>query len=718
MTTKALTAEEVATACRYHPYALLINGLVLLLCSLVVFRNNSMLTFFGYDGAFYRTLIRNQHQWLTPSPDLGADPLEGLGNQFFLINTQCNPSDVLGTLLNDDEARAVLTFVVIAFELFAAVVFLAWCWRLPRALAILTAWLVVLVSLPYTSPTMLYPIARGGPQRFELLAATLVMMGLFHRLGQGTRWRSALEIVVLSALVLWLFISPLLGITMFPILAVTCLMELATSRGRERGVKALGVLAMASCALSGPVPFLLGSFLYTVPSFFGPELQPEEQSLRTISVLFQFGFNDGYFGPFLVVGAAAGAVCAWFAPPVGPRRVILLGPVADLVLIGLGLMVVYGLPRHAGPMPLYFEVTLWPFLCLSLGHGLLTLLKTPWPLIIVPVLLSPLCFENLPSLAFDPFRYPPTATPLVRELAQQIALEPGSKFQGSVATFTGLVPGGGQWVDIYANDLMTSVATGNEHRAFGLWYYNVPTLHEYNQFMTPTFYLTTTRLLARPEDRQRRSVVMLTRPDIPYLRSLGVRYMITDFEYAERSVELKRRMEVGTQGSLFLYELPGPNLGTFSPTTLHVAASAAEALARLARPGFSYETEAVAAEPLFTDGTEPALVPASAVELRMQRDRVEIDAASAGTSLLLLPLQYSRCLLCSPRPGAAHGAAPRLVRLNLMQAGLLFSASASVDIRFACGPFTHPYGRIADYLDARHLRLSETQRPAPPARGK
>lgn len=695
-------APQSAIEVRYRPLVVAANLLVLALGSTLVFGNNRLLTYFGYDGAFYRTLLRNQQQWQTPHLHLGADPLEGLGNQFFLINTRFIPSDFIAALASDNESSAVLSYTIVATELFAAVVFVAWSYRLAPQVGLVGAWLATLASLPYTFPGLLYPLSRGAPQRFEHVAVAVVIVALYHRLGQAARWRSVLETTILCLLTLWLFVSVLLGMTMFPTLAVAFATELIAARGKERAVKLCGLLAIVLSCLPTALPYLIGTCLYTVPRFFLSELQRQPESLRTISVLFQFNFSDGYFGPILVLGGAAGAGLAWRRAAPGPRRVLLLGLIVDGLLIVTGIVAIYGLPHYAGPSPVYFEVAVWPLLSLGLAYLVLTIVRSVVPLMLVPLLLSPLLFDDFRQTV-PIFPYPPTLTPLVQELQQEIALELGGKFRGSVATFTCRLPPGGTWADVYEIEAHTSVSTGNEHRSFGLWYFNIPTLHEYNQFMTPPYYLMTTRMLARPEDVQRRSVVVLTRPNIPYLRSLGVRYMITDQERTDSGLRLQERMRVDEQQTLWLYELPRPNLASFSPTKVHVVPSASQTLERLRQDDFNYEAEAVVTQPLFEERAEQPLLPVTRSELRIHRDHFEIEAASEGTSLLLLPLQYSHCLqLTTTGPALAQ-----LVRTNLMQAGLLFSHKVHVEIRFMHGPFTNPYGRLADYAEAKALRLVE-----------
>ena len=63
------------------------------------------------------------------------------------------------------------------------------------------------------------------------------------------------------------------------------------------------------------------------------------------------------------------------------------------------------------------------------------------------------------------------------------------------------------------------------------------------------------------------------------------------------------------------------------------------------------------------------LVTGISSELRVFRDRLVVTAESAGTSLLVLPLEFSHCLDLR----VTSGAPVRLLRANINQAALLLS---------------------------------------------
>src|SRR5205085_104650 len=150
--------------------------------------------------------------------------------------------------------------------------------------------------------------------------------------------------------------------------------------------------------------------------------------------------------------------------------------------------------------------------------------------------------------------------------------------------------------------------------------------------------------------------------------------------------------------TVHLYELDEPNLATYSPTKIGLIASAREMVEQLQRVDFDFQTEAVSDSPLPTD-----LVRVSGSTMNTVKDRILIEATSSGTSVLLLPLQYSHCLELRDLQQDERMPKPNLVRLNVMQAGLVFTGSAKVEIRFANGAFRNQFGRLEDYQDMKKM---------------
>src|SRR5262249_42264570 len=85
------------------------------------------------------------------------------------------------------------------------------------------------------------------------------------------------------------------------------------------------------------------------------------------------------------------------------------------------------------------------------------------------------------------------------------------------------------------------------------------------------------------------------------------------------------------------------------------------------------------------------------------RDQYRVRANSAGKSILLLPLEFSRCLKISD----AAGGAPRLFRADLMLTAVLFERHIDAQISFHTGPFHNSRCRLDDLADNNRMRMRD-----------
>ena len=107
-------------------------------------------------------------------------------------------------------------------------------------------------------------------------------------------------------------------------------------------------------------------------------------------------------------------------------------------------------------------------------------------------------------------------------------------------------------------------------------------------------------------------------------------------------------------------------------------------------PDFDFTRRAVLSAPL----GEP-LVAARDMRLSRRRGGLHLSGHSDGTSLVVLPQQFSNCL-------RARDTRVRLVRTNLMMTGVIFRHSVDTDIVFDYGLFS-PYCRLADLADMKRV---------------
>jgi len=86
--------------------------------------------------------------------------------------------------------------------------------------------------------------------------------------------------------------------------------------------------------------------------------------------------------------------------------------------------------------------------------------------------------------------------------------------------------------------------------------------------------------------------------------------------------------------------------------------------------------------------------------MTVESDGVRVQAASDGPAHILLPVQFSHCLV------VVNGAPARLRRANLFQTLLSFDGAIDARLEFRFGLFADNACRLRDGLDNKALGLS------------
>src|SRR5262249_50776739 len=162
--------------------------------------------------------------------------------------------------------------------------------------------------------------------------------------------------------------------------------------------------------------------------------------------------------------------------------------------------------------------------------------------------------------------------------------------------------------------------------------------------------------------------------DLPILKLIGVRFVITDLPITGANLRAQIPIPVSPEArrllgfadhkldnfDLFLYELDGVNLGQFSPTETKLAVDANQTLTSLSDSKLNLEHTVVVGESM------PDLLTSASLELfALGRHQYRLRASSAGRSILILPIEFSRCLKIAD----AAGGMPRLFRADLLLTG-------------------------------------------------
>lgn len=707
----------------------LVTNLLLLIavCSFAFGRNAAILHS-GLDGTYLHDIIRLQHVWRPWRIGLSFDPLQGLSDFSFSVNTRLIPVYAFQAALFDGAIWKVPTFVLFALELFwSSYLVMVVVLRASPRIALVACWVLVVFAMPVIGRPILWANFGLMPHLATMIAVqnlSLVTLYLIGRKG----WLVGIGLAAAFA-ALWvyaLFAFPRLVVLMIVTACLSVGVLAAARTRRELAAKvAAGVGALVVMILSGGLHTLAGGYLYSAAIVLSAELTKFLSGYTNASILFH-AMQYTLLSPGLVLGGLAGAASICYR---GERDAARMAG-AHLVVTGLFLLLAVYFAVFAewykGASFLYFEHFLWPFYAyyavafvarvgpLLLSRGA-KFLKRPLP--VRPTMtvfgLAALVVLGLWYASHRAPRYPepdePRETAITRLLSEKVALLPGSAFRGSVATFqpTPVNDKPVNWFDQYAYDSGQRSTVGNEHRVEGLWHFDIPTLIEYNQLLTPALHLVLSRTMARPQDWQTRNIIVLTVPDLGLLQALGTRFVVSDAELdapAKQVLELPYvyRSEKKEQR---LYELPDPNLGTYSPVEVIEAADATSIL-RWLRSGPDFRSRV-----MLEAGSDVAadLSPATDGRLVYQPGRIHVTARSPGRSLLLLPVQFTECMRIVD--GGAGGV--RLLRANLVQTAVLFSKTLDIRLAIEHDPFGDRSCRLRDAADGRRLKMRQAAEDLP-----
>jgi hypothetical protein len=691
----------------------------LLILSPIAFHSKSPLVFYRFDGIYLLIAAAMQKTWSLSDWYFTTNPLQGIGGLELPQHNLIDPALWLTAHLPASIGpTAAMTFY--AALLAATIFWLAGRLGMAPLPTIFAAWLGPLLGLPYVYPSLGFDFLWGDPTYIMLIACNTAAILLFLDLGRGPSVADVGRFFAIAAACGYGFLQfpnfvpvSLVVLAFFGVVALL----MAASR-RERLLKLAAAIVLGAAAAAIFAGLIFGLYGFAKPTFFWYEFFPRPGMLRDQSF---FIADHSRWPGWVAYGVAlAGALHAalWGGTTMRPMArgfLALIGAELFLViLIGQG---------WKGPRIAYIDIIAYPFYCVFAAHGaaavigwvrtssglvvgysrasVAALCLLPW-LVLIDYWPAPL--ERPLVRNFNPYIWPPAETPVSQFLAREIALQPGQPFRGRIASVAGsdFEP---EWISAplitqHNYDVVNLFLSGNDHRLYGLWYYGIPTLIELNQFSSPFFHLVNARLLNAPGTKDLRSYETQSIVNDRIMALLGVRYLLSNKLLPDRTPVLHHRLVEGHD--LYLYSVPDPNLAGYPVTQTRRATDAQSAINLLANPSLDPRKVAV-----LTEAAEvPALVPARRSVLVVERGGYRIEAETAGTSLLVLPLEYSHCL--SADLATSGPTQPRLLRANLAMAAILFSGEVKGTLKLRYGPLSSSC-RIKDWREADALRLGEVR---------
>jgi hypothetical protein len=738
-----------------HPLLLeafhwLLNITIVFLATRYLFSMNNRGIFYGYDSQSFRTLLGASYRLSNVLFGLGIDFVNGLGNVSSVPNPHWFPSVLLASAPSGNIEDGPLAYAIAATELFAATLLCGRALALKLSVSIAAGWLITLATWPLFVSPKIVTLWVFTPTHAEILSVSVLVTTAALCMRARPIWRP----ILLTAIAFFGLTHVVLGdptsLTLVgPVVAISAGVSfLLSSNQSERLTIFLcwAVIAVA-CFVLGYFHYLWGLLAYTATNFY-PDIFTRPHTLfegETTLLLWvpvyeftmaSFGNLTSLFSPerlFVGGGIVGGIALLWVGSP-NQRRLALSVLIAEAVFLCAG-FTNYFWPFWFGPQIRYYELMLFPYFALCICFIVFLPANLVWrvgrnwfsnraflwvPQIAdgaVAIMLSAsiglyatTIGENIREQAKQDVAYalaspfPQPETSITHILKAEAKLIPGEPFRGRVAVMTGLSPEVRNHGMAGLIHHFSQLATGNFHDGPGLWQDDIPTWLEYNRLMSPARF------------------VLQRCYAVPLLRAAGVRFVITDLPIPWdiprlTSGEAKHRAEltIPTPSSaqqlllsssshstfesfrLHLYELNNPNLGQFSPVEVKEAEDARSLFntlcLSLSDPDHTVFGAVESAGPLRK---------ASLESFTIARDGYKVRARSDGSSILLLPIEFSRCLRVV---SGLNGPAPRLFRADLALTGVLFERRLNADISFRTGPGDASGCRLQDASDAERMKL-------------
>jgi hypothetical protein len=690
--------------------------------------------YYTIDGKLAQSVVLTAFKFGAYFDITNLNPTQGAGSQLLPKNVWANPSFWPFAFLDKETAKDVSAVIALACFASAAYIMMR-CFDVPVLPSAVAAQLCIVLFAPTVLVLVIPANFCATPGDAVVYAPYMIALGLLARLPADS-WRTlGLTTAGIAALMLYsAYCDPLwtmaAAISWAIPFAVVTLSPLHMSTIMVR-VAALGG-CLAVLVLSGVAEYLYTLSRYTQRVYFAEALDrmrgPQVVSMATYSM------NMKYFYVACAIGWLLGLVTLRGRP-----RVLVVAAVAAFFFL-IAYSTVFLLLNVAWvlPIPAYLEQCLfvlflaggaagyWGFLHTaallsaraagSLAYRIGTLRPNPAPASAQPaavqgalrsgargrIAIALLCVSVVPAqIARSTLGNPTIASiqdrpwadepELMQFLTQNIGLAVGQPFRGTI-----------NFLSFDPNSVYT-IET--------LWSRGIPTLYEYSQLVSPTALYFIHALFRRDVQTLPNHFNMFWADGVfspaywGVVQMFGVRYSAERVALPDPAgpgtvpiTKPHRPVEPGLPfDTWYIYELPRPNIGNYSPTEVVTARSGAEIMATINQPDFDFTGRVVLTAPL-----DQPLVPARDMRLSVIRGGLHVSGKSDGTSLVVLPQQFSHCL-------RARDGNVRFVRANLMMAGMVFSGTVNSDIVFDYGLFS-PGCRRTDLADLKQLDLKIDRR--------
>ena len=729
--------------------------LVALLSLTAIWFRYSDFLYIGRDADLSLWLGKAYVNWARPLDVTAMNPFQGMTSMLMAINPWFNPAAWIFQTDVPEIAKQVVSFIIYFTEVTLSTFALGMALGFAPWFAFAgSLWLVVLLFPPLnfvfgllgwlaTNPLYGHTITLSN-----LLLVALINIGAERHAKRSFGYRLAFNWLLATCIFLLILLSVLAapfyngGMLLGSLLLAGVIFFSSTSSQQLLWRLAAGIYVLGCCAALHFPEFFAGARDYSarfsgpaglLPAFhWSTEFDPDLIA-RARDELCAWGLlcdrltqwplaltGSRWLQVAIILGGIVVAIRT--QPPLARIGALfsVLWTVLMLVWIGASLGIIAALPLS----PLYVYLMMYPFwalFSLYVGVTVLEISAAALPARIQSAatlrVLAAICLVPLAFVAFHAGRAAlfkqrgpqlRVHSPITEILEREISLRPGQAFRGSVATLLGspgsalrqrLLESAGR--PLQAGEFekflqRLALDTGSSHDLLDLWWRDIPTLSEYGQGLSKPLMFYISNVLNAPQDAQDLNFAFPRLANIDVLRAMGVRFAITDLALPAPA-SLARTVPLKDGIDLHLYELPHPNIAGFSPLKVSGEISPSELSERIRANPALLESEAFAN----AAATTRQLVPVQRSHMIFERGAVHVTAASAGTSALLLPVQFSHCFRLLPEQ--ADGI--QVLRANLIHTLILFTGDLDARLKWEFSFWRNSDCRLRDAEDVRKLGL-------------
>ena len=689
--------------------------------------------FFSWDSSSYIAFANESIANGMPF-HLGPSYNQSLGNMTHPIDFWLLPEAVLSFQNGKIDPR--MFYLITAVLFYSCAFIMALVFGLGQWIAIISANIFTLLTLPYSSPVVLTEFYWWhAPFMIPTVYMAFGLLITYYFLGRLRGAWNVVPVMLFSLATIWTIAGyPKLAVTIFLGVAIFCLVfTVAIERKRELLWKIIGVIvAGIAIIFTGPWKFITGVYGYTGQSLFRLEMVEIGGSMNWSALLEGIFHSPNiwiaaippnlvwvkyHIGYTLTILALIGAVWALVSPR-WPRPTKLLA-VGILLLFPYSFISIYASVYPAQVLYILFAFALvpiadsvmakrWSLASLKIVPNSLKI-NSDWLGIAIVVIVSLYIGLTMSRVIPGGYPYPGKDTVASEYLKNNIGFSLGSVFRGRYVNMLLTEQlDNGEALPI-SNTTAYAIAVagarmaakeGNDLIFANLRESDIPVTVEYNRMTNPLSTLFHNILLVREGDRDRIDYRTITHFDSELLGLLGVRYVMLKREQPEISgVKIAMEQPVPSRHEVVMYELQNYNTGQYSPTTLQFSENILETFDILSSKSFNPRKQAIIHEKIEVKN----LLTANNVEITRVRNGLHIKAKSDGLSFIVLPFEFSHCLVFT----SATNMMPKSVtRSDLFLTGVLFDKETEFNMNFTFGPFSNQNCRLKDLSDIKALGIN------------